>query len=70
MAWFIVDKGGRPMEKGNSSEENPAVKPEENADDFQDYIKKLRESGLKVIDTTKPGAATIFVGGVRKQPKH
>ncbi|HXY50106.1 MAG TPA: hypothetical protein VEI01_11685 [Terriglobales bacterium] len=58
------------MSKENKSEQTPETKPETNAGKFQEYMAKLRESGLEVIDTTRPGAATGFVGGVRRQPKH
>ena len=57
------------MSEENSPEKASGAKPEENTDSFQDYITKLRETGLTVIDTTQPGAATVIIAGVRKQRK-
>jgi hypothetical protein len=53
----------------NSYEETPKKRPSDNADEFPQYIRKLKESGLEVIDTTVPGNAVGFVGGVGKPAK-
>jgi hypothetical protein len=56
--------------RGKLSREGAGAKPGENTDRFQDYITKLREAGLTVIDTTQPGAATVIIARLRKQRKH
>jgi len=49
------------MAKENTSEKTPETKPGGNAEKFQDYIAKRRDSGLEVIDSTWPKATTGFV---------
>jgi len=50
--------------KGNSPAQKPEKQTSQSTNEWQDYIRKLRESDVQVVDTTQPGAATGFLGGL------